>query len=178
MTAQVGLGGPGGDGADDARASGVANPERSGASRSEGDDAEDLAPPLRLLRDARSIAVVARSPRLDRPWHRIASYLVRAGYEVQLVNPQLDEALGRPCYNRVQDLPTPVDLVDVFRRGPQTPPIAEDAVAAGAGALWLQLGIVSARAEEIALAGGLEVVMDRCTLIEHQRLLALGVQAP
>ena len=133
---------------------------------------------LRLLRDARSIAVVARSPRLDRPWHRIASYLVSAGYEVQLVNPQLDEALGRPCYDRVQDLPAPVDIVDVFRRGPETPPVAEDAVAAGAGTLWLQLGIVSADAEQIAQAGGLAVVMDRCTLIEHQRLRALGVEAP
>ncbi|MDA0256881.1 MAG: CoA-binding protein [Chloroflexi bacterium] len=140
--------------------------------------AEELPPSLRLLRDARRIAVVARSPRLDRPWHRIASYLVGAGYEVQLVNPQLDEALGRPCYDRVQDLPTPVDIVDVFRRGPETPPIAEDAVAAGAGVLWLQLGVVSVEAEEIAVAGGLAVVMDRCTLIEHQRLLALGVEAP
>jgi predicted CoA-binding protein len=133
---------------------------------------------LRLLRDARSIAVVARSPRLDRPWHRIASYLVNAGYDVQLVNPQLDEALGRLCYDRVQDLPEPVDIVDVFRRGPETPPVAEDAVAAGAGALWLQLGIVSADAEQIAQAAGLQVVMDRCTLIEHQRLRALGVEAP
>ncbi len=150
----------------------------SGAPRGERDAEAELPTSLRLLRDARSVAVVARSPRLDRPWHRIASYLVSAGYEVQLVNPELDEALGRRCYDRVQDLPEPVDLVDVFRRGPQTPPVAEDAVAAGAGALWLQLGIVSARAEEIARTGGLEVVMDRCTLIEHQRLRALGVEAP
>lgn len=134
--------------------------------------------PLRLLSDARRIAVVARSPRLDRPWYRIATYLVDAGYDVELVNPALDEALGRRCYDRVQDLPAPVDLVDVFRLAPQTPPIAEDAVAAGAGALWLQLGIVSRAAEEIALAGGLEVVMDRCTRIEHERLLMLGVEAP
>ncbi len=133
---------------------------------------------LRLLREARSVAVVARSPRIDRPWHRIASYLVDAGYKVQLVNPQLDEALGRRCYDRVQELPTPVDIVDVFRRGPETPPVAEDAVAAGAGALWLQLGITSDRAAEIARTAGLEVVMDRCTLIEHQRLRALGVAAP
>jgi hypothetical protein len=174
----VGLAGRADGGAVARAASSVASPQRSGTPRGEGGAEEALAPPLRLLRDARRIAVVARSPRIDRPWHRIASYLVQAGYEVQLVNPQLDEALGRPCYDRVQDLPTPVDIVDVFRRGPQTPPVAEDAVAAGAGALWLQLAIVSARAEEIALAGGLEVVMDRCTLVEHQRLLALGVEAP
>ena len=97
-----------------------------------------------------------------------------AGYEVQLVNPERSEALDRPCYDRVQDLPTPVDIVDVFCHAAHTVPIAEDAVIGGAGALWLQLGIVSARAEEIALAGRLEVVMDRCTLIEHQRLLGLG----
>ena len=151
---------------------------RAGHDRTLGESIVEEEPSLRLLRDARSIAVVARSPRLDRPWHRIASYLVSAGYDVQLVNPQLDEALGRPCYDRVQDLPEPVDIVDVFRRGPETPTVAEDAVAAGAGALWLQLGIVSTDAEQIAQAAGLQVVMDRCTLIEHQRLRALGVEAP
>ncbi len=138
----------------------------------------DLPLPLRLLRDARRIAVVARSPRLDRPWHAIASYLADAGYEVWLVNPALDEALGRRCYDRVQDLPQPVDLVDVFRLAWETGAVAEDAVAAGAGALWLQLGIVSRRAEEIARAGGLEVVMDRCTMVDHRRLLAMGAEAP
>lgn len=153
----------------------MASPEH-GASSGERVAEEELS--LRLLRDARSIAVVARSPRLDRPWHRIASYLVSAGYEVQFVNPQLDEALDRRCYDRVQDLPEPVDIVDVFRRGPETPLVAEDAVAAGASALWLQLGIVSADAEAIARAGGLAMVMDRCTLIEHQRLRAMGVEAP
>ena len=139
---------------------------------------EELPQPLRLLRDARRVAVVAHSPRLDRPWHDIASYLDEAGYEVSLVNPALDEALGRRCYDRVQDLPRPVDLVDVFRLPWETPPVASDAVAAGAAALWLQLGIVSRRAEAIARAGGLEVVMDRCTMVDHRRLLALGVAAP
>ena len=134
---------------------------------------ESLPLPLRLLADARHIAVVARSPRLDRPWHEIASYLASAGYEVSLVNPELEEALGRRCYERVQDLPRAVDIVDVFRLPWETPAVAEDAVAAGAGALWLQLGIASRRASGIAAAGGLEVVMDRCAMIDHRRLLAL-----
>ena len=139
---------------------------------------EELPRSLRLLRDARRIAVVAHSPRLDRPWHAIASYLDDAGYEVSLVNPALDEALGRRCYDRVQELPHAVDLGDVFRLPWETPSVAEEAVAAGAGALWLQLGIVSRRAEAIARAGGLEVVMDRCTMVDHRRLVALGERAP
>ena len=139
---------------------------------------EALPLPLRLLADARRIAVVARSPRLDRPWHGIAAYLAAAGYEVSLVNPELEEALGRRCYDRVRDLPHAVDIVDAFRLPWETPAVAEDAVAAGAKALWLQLGITSRRASEIAAAGGLAVVMDRCTMVDHRRLLALRGERP
>ena len=125
-----------------------------------------------LLREARTIAVVARSPRTDRPWHDIAGYLIEAGYRVYLVNPLLDEAHGRRCYDRVSELPERVDIVDVFRRVPEVPDVVDDAIEAGAGAIWLQLAIVHEEAAARARAAGLPVVMDRCTKVEHTRMHA------
>ena len=122
-----------------------------------------------LLREARSIAVVARSSRTTRPWHGVAGYLIGAGYEVQLVNPLLDEAHGLRCYDTVQELPRPVDIVDIFRRTPEVPAVVEDAIAAGAPALWLQLEIVHEQAIARASQAGLRVVVDRCMAIEHCR---------
>lgn len=132
-----------------------------------------------LLRDARTIAVVAAAARLDRPWHDVARYLIDAGYTVHLVNPVLlhrgrTEALDRPLYARVQELPEPVDIVDLFRRSVDVPPVVEDAIAAGAGAVWMQLGIAHEAAAARARAAGLAVVMNRCTAIEHRALLAAG----
>ena len=126
----------------------------------------------RLLREARTIAVVARSDRTSRPWHDIAAYLIEVGYRVYLVNPLLDEALGRRCYDSVSELPERVDIVDVFRRVPEVPGVVEDAIEAGAGAIWLQLAIVDEQAAARARAAGLQVVMDRCTKVDHARMRA------
>ncbi len=126
----------------------------------------------RLLRQARTIAVVARSDRTSRPWHDIAAYLIEVGYRVYLVNPLLDEALGRRCYDSVSELPERVDIVDVFRRVPEVPGVVEDAIEAGAGAVWLQLEIVDEQAAARARAAGLDVVMDRCTKVDHARMRA------
>ena len=126
----------------------------------------------RLLREARTIAVVARSPRVDRPWHDIAGYLIEAGYRVYLVNPLLDKAHGRRCYDRVSELPEQVDIVDIFRVPWEAPEVVEDAIEAGAGAVWMQLRIVHEEAAERARAAGLDVVMDRCTKIDHLAMQA------
>ena len=126
----------------------------------------------RLLREARTIAVVARSNRTSRPWHDIAAYLIEVGYRVYLVNPLLDEALGRRCYDSVSELPERADIVDVFRRVPEVPGVVEDAIEAGAGAIWLQLAIVDEQAAARARAAGLDVVMDRCTKVDHARMRA------
>jgi predicted CoA-binding protein len=95
-----------------------------------------------------------------------------AGYKVYLVNPleMGHEVLGQPVYARVQDVPEHVDIVDVFRRPEAIPEVVADAIAAGAGAVWTQLKIVNEEAAETARAAGLDVVMDRCTKIEHGRL--------
>ena len=139
-----------------------------------GADAAPAGEPLeqRLLREARTIAVVARSNRTTRPWHEVADYLIEAGYWVYLVNPLLDEALGRRCYDSVSELPERVDIVDVFRRVPEVPGVVDDAIEAGAGAIWLQLAIVDEQAAARARAAGLQVVMDRCTKIDHARMRA------
>ncbi len=125
---------------------------------------------MELMRDARTIAVVGVSANPERDSHEVAKYLFDEGYTVYLVNPNEQEVLGRKVYDRVQDLPEPVDIVDVFRRSEHVPPVVDDAIAAGAKAVWMQLGIVHEEAAERARAAGLEVVMDRCTKVEHMRL--------
>ncbi len=133
---------------------------------------------LELMGEARTIAVVGVSARPDRDSHEVAKYLIDAGYDVYLVNPREREILGRTVYERVQDLPLTVDIVDIFRRSSDVPEVVEDAVAAGAGAVWMQLEIVNEEAAERARAAGLEVVMDRCTMIEHRRLTQAQAARP
>lgn len=117
-----------------------------------------------------TIAVVGLSANPARPSHEVAAYLQQAGYRIIPVNPGESRILGETCYPSLRDIPEPVQLVDVFRNADAVPAIAEDAVAIGAACLWLQLGVISERGAEIAQAGGLDVVMDRCTKIEHARL--------
>ncbi len=126
-----------------------------------------------LLRQARRIAVVGASPDRDRPSHSVMRYLQVQGYECVPVNPTARDVLGVPTFASLEDAVAasgPFDIVDVFRRPEFTPPIAASAVATGCRALWLQLGVVDWTAARIAHAGGLAVVMDRCTAIEHRKL--------
>jgi predicted CoA-binding protein len=126
-----------------------------------------------VLRDARRIAVVGASARPWRPSYGVMAALLRAGYDVVPVSPRETEVLGRACYPDLAAAVAatgPVDVVDVFRNAASCPQHAHEAVAVGARCLWLQLGIVSWEAAEIATDGGLSVVMDRCTSIEVSRL--------
>ncbi len=125
-----------------------------------------------LLARTRTIAVVGASPRPDRPSHSVMAYLQRAGYRVFPVNPGVagGSILGERVYASLAEIPEAVDLVDVFRRAEDTPPVARGAVTIGAKALWLQLGIVNDEAARIATDGGLDVVMDRCTAVDVSRL--------
>lgn len=125
-----------------------------------------------VLRDARRIAVVGVSPRPFRPANSVFAALRRAGFDVVPVNPDLATFDGLPCHPTVAaavEATGPVDIVDVFRRPSACPDVARDAVAARARCLWLQQGIVSLEAGRIAHAGGLAVVMDRCTSVEVHR---------
>ncbi len=125
---------------------------------------------MELMRDMHTIAVVGVSSRPDRASNEVAQYLIDQGFEVYLVNPMETEIFGRPVYASLRDLPGPVDIVDIFRRPGDVPPVVEDAIAIGAKVAWMQLEIVHEEAAARARAAGLEVVMDRCTKIEHTRL--------
>lgn len=124
----------------------------------------------RLLQRARVIAVVGMSPNESKPSHYVPQYMLRHGYTIIPVNPLYTEIAGMRCYPDLRSVPTPIDIVNVFRRAEDVPPVADEAIAVGAKCLWLQLGIVHAQAGRRAEAAGLEVVMDLCIKVEHARL--------
>jgi predicted CoA-binding protein len=123
-----------------------------------------------ILEESKTIAVVGASFDTSKPANYVPRYLQSQGYRIIPVNPKGGELLGEKVYERLTDVTEPIDLVDVFRPGPDTPPVARDAVAVGAKVLWLQQGIVSEEAERIATEGGLKAVMDRCTGALHGQL--------
>ena len=126
-----------------------------------------------LLLSVRRIAMIGASSNPARPSNEVFRYLVAAGYDVVPVSPTETEVEGVTAYPTLAEAVAatgPFDMVDVFRRADFCPDHAREAVAAGARCLWLQLGIVSGEAARIAVAGGLAVVMDRCTKIEVGRL--------
>ncbi|MDI4646479.1 CoA-binding protein [Cohnella hashimotonis] len=125
----------------------------------------------RILQETKNIAVVGLSGDPDKTSHMVSAAMQAKGYRIIPVNPKEAEILGEKCYKSLADIPEPVDIVNVFRRPEHTPPIAEEAVAAGAKVLWLQLGIVNEEAAAIAASGGLTVVMDRCIKVEDSILL-------
>ena len=126
---------------------------------------------LRILHEARTVAVVGLSPNELRASNFVGFYLKRHGYRVVPVNPTAQEVLGEACYPSLADVPFPIDVVDVFRTPEAVPGIAAEAVEVGAKALWLQFGVISFEGAEIARRGGLAVVMDRCLKVEHARYL-------
>ncbi|MDQ6670952.1 MAG: CoA-binding protein [Chloroflexota bacterium] len=122
-----------------------------------------------ILHTARTIAIVGLSSNVLRPSHFVGFYLQRHGYRVVPVNPNEREALGEKAYASLSEIPFQVDVVDVFRAPAFVPAIAEEAVRIGAGALWLQFGVISPQGAQIAEHGGLKVVVDRCMKVEHAR---------
>jgi uncharacterized protein len=131
---------------------------------------DDIAGLRRVLKGCRTIAVVGLSAEWHRPSFFAAKYLQGQGFRIVPVNPRYPQILGEPCYARLEDIPFPVDMVDVFRREADVPPIARSAVAIGARCLWQQLGVKSLEADRIAAEAGLDSVMDRCVKIEYARL--------
>jgi uncharacterized protein len=132
---------------------------------------QDLTVIERLVREGRTVAVVGLSDRPGRPSHGVARYLRRSGLRILPVNPRLSEWEGLAAYASLADVPEHVDIVDVFRRPEHVPALAREAVEIGAGALWLQLGVVSPEGAKIATEGGLDVVMDRCLAVEHREVV-------
>ncbi len=125
-----------------------------------------------LLREAKVIAVVGLSDKPERPSYDVAGYLMAHGYRVIPVNPMMGEWKGLKAYPSLKDIPddVKVDVVDIFRKSEDVPPIVEEAIGIGARAVWMQLGIVNEEAAGKARKAGLFVVMDRCMKIEHGKM--------
>jgi len=124
---------------------------------------------LRILEKYRRIAMVGLSSNPFRPSHFAAIYLLSEGYDVIPINPREREVLGRASYPNLAAVPGPVEVVDIFREPAAVPAIVEEAIAAGAKVVWMQLGVIHEEAARRAREAGLEVVMDRCMKIEHAR---------
>jgi predicted CoA-binding protein len=122
-----------------------------------------------VLHSARTVAIVGLSGNELRASNFVGYYLKRHGYRVIPVNPRETEILGEECYGSLQDVPVPVDIVNVFRTPSAVPAIARDAVAVGAGVLWCQFDVISEEGAQIAEEGGVTVIMDRCLKVEHAR---------
>jgi predicted CoA-binding protein len=123
-----------------------------------------------LLRRSRTIAVVGLSGKKFRPSYGVAEYMQGRGYRIIPVNPNETEILGEQVYASIEDVPEHIDIVDIFRRSEFVPSIVEAAIRIGAGAVWMQEGVVHEEAAKQARDAGLAVVMDRCILKEHMRL--------
>jgi predicted CoA-binding protein len=118
-----------------------------------------------ILRDSTTIAVVGASRHREKTAYQVPLQILRYGWRVIPVNPYADEIWGEKCYHSLSEIPEPVDLVNVFRPSADTPPVAREAVAIGAKALWLQQAIVSAESRAIAEAAGLDYVEDQCIAV-------------
>ena len=126
---------------------------------------------IEMLRAARTIAVVGLSSKRMRPSYGVAAYMQQHGYRIIPVNPAETEVLGEKAYPTLGEVPEKIDIVDVFRRSEAVPEVVDEAVRLGIPYLWLQEDVIHEIAAELARAAGIKVVMDRCILKEHRRLL-------
>ncbi len=125
-----------------------------------------------LLENCQTIAVVGLSDNPEKTSYVVARYLKEHGYKIIPVNPTITEALGEKAYPDLRAVPEKIDIVDVFRRSNDVPPVADDAIAIKAKGLWMQEGIVHEASAQKAESAGLKVVMDRCIMVEHARMIA------
>jgi predicted CoA-binding protein len=126
---------------------------------------------LRKIYDLKNIAVVGMSKNEGKPAHFVPKYLIEHGYNVIPVNPTITEVLGRKSYSSIADIPDDVDVVDIFRRSEDVPPVVNDAInKKGIKVIWMQSGIYNEEAERKAKENGIDVVFNRCMMVEHNRL--------
>ena len=127
----------------------------------------------KMLSHTRTVAVVGISPKEDRPSHRVASYLKSKGYRILPIRPDGENILGEKVYRTLLEIPKEIkiDVVDIFRKSEEVPPIVEEAIQRGARVVWMQEGVIHPDAAAKAEKAGLRVVMDRCMKKEHERLV-------
>ena len=126
-----------------------------------------------ILRDSHTVALVGASPDVERPSYRVFSYLKGQGYRVIPVNPRFPQILGETCYPDLAAIPEKVDVVDIFRRAEDVPPVVEQAIGIGAKVVWMQQGVINEAAAGRAREAGLQVVMDKCMRKEHLKMRGL-----
>ena len=124
----------------------------------------------KILRDSHTVALVGASPDVDRPSYRVFSYLKEQGYRVIPVNPRFPQILGETCYADLAAIPEKVDVVDIFRRAEDVPPVVDQAIGIGAKVVWMQQGVINEAAASQAREAGLQVVMDKCMRKEHLKM--------
>jgi len=124
-----------------------------------------------ILKSTKTIAVVGLSSNPEKDSYQIASYLKEQGYRIIPVNPTTSEVLGEKAYPDLQSVPEKIDVVQVFRKSEDVPPIVDEAIKVGAKVVWMQEGIVNWEAADKARAAGLQVVMDTCMRVTHRRLI-------
>jgi predicted CoA-binding protein len=124
-----------------------------------------------ILEKHKTIAVVGLSSQTWRPSYSVSRYMQSAGYRIIPVNPNETEVLGEKAYASLDDVPEPIEIVDIFRRPEFVPEVVEAAIRLNAKVVWMQLGVINESAAQHARAAGLEVVMDKCILVEHRDLL-------
>jgi uncharacterized protein len=122
-----------------------------------------------ILTKYKTIAVVGLSSNPMRPSYGVTEYMQSSGYHIVPVNPNETDVLGEPSYARLEDVPRKIEIVDVFRRPEDVPPVVDAAISVGAKVIWMQLGIANEPAAEKARAAGITVVMDACIFVEHKR---------
>lgn len=126
-------------------------------------------PIAEILKKYKTIAVVGLSSNPLRPSHEVTEYMQRAGYHIIPVNPHETEVLGEKSYARLEDVPEKIEVVNIFRRAAEVPPVVESAINVGAKVVWMQMGIENDAAARKAHAAGMVVVEDACILVEHRR---------
>ena len=124
-----------------------------------------------ILKDSKTIAVVGLSDNSERTSNQVALYMQQHGYRIIPVNPTITAALGEKAYSSLKDIPEKVDIVNIFRRSNDVPPVVDDAITIGAKTVWMQLGISNEEAARKAEAAGLQVVQDKCIKVEHAHLM-------
>ena len=125
---------------------------------------------LDLLKNSKTIAVVGFSSKPDKPGYYVPAYLQGAGYRIIPVNPFIDKGLGEKAYPDLKSIPDSIDVVQIFRKPEDIPPIVEESIEIGANGVWMQLGIINEEAAATARSAGLKVVMDACMKVEHEKI--------
>ena len=125
-----------------------------------------------ILEKNKVVAVVGLSPKPERDSHKVAKYLQDHGYRIVPVRPKAKEILGEQAYASLKDIPFPVEVVDIFRKVDAIPGIVDEAIDIGAKVVWMQLGLAENQSAQKAREAGLQVVMNKCLKIEHNRYLA------